>query len=39
MARESAPMWVWMTLVILALGGLAYWCLIMFAEHLITDLG
>ncbi len=39
MARESAPIWVWMTIAILILGGLAYWGLIMFAEYLIMDLG
>ncbi len=39
MARESSPIWVWMTFAILVMGSLAYWGLVMFAEYLFTELG
>jgi len=36
MARESTPLWVWLTVALMAIGGVVYAATVFFIEYVLT---
>ena len=36
MAKESKPLWVWLSVVLLVIGGVTYATTVLFVEYIVT---